>query len=112
AKVGMNISISDETLNEKEYYATSASRYPKVFYGMHAERTGSISADVFWAHDALGYGEEAMLSSVELLKDHAGLVTMRLPYGDPFTADVNVSTERSTSAYNIAQVAIDWRRVE
>lgn len=112
AKLGMNISITDITRNEKECYVTSASKYPKVFYGEHSERSGSISADVFWAYDALDYGEEAMLSAIEDLKEHTGLITLRLPYSDTFTVDVDVSEERSTSAYNIAKVSIDWRRVD
>lgn len=112
AKVGMNISIKDETKNEKEYYTTASSKYPKVFYGEHAERTGSVTANVFWAHDALDYGEEAMLSSIEALKNHSGLVYLRLPYADAFYADVDVSTDKSTDTYNIATVSIDWRRVE
>lgn len=112
AKVGMNLSIKDETKNEKESYATASSKYPKVFYGEHSERGGTITAEVFWAHDALDYGAEAMLSAVEELKEHSGLVHMRLPYSDAFTADVDVTTSKSTDVYNIAPVSIEWRRVE
>ena len=112
AKVGMNVSIKDQTKAEKESYAVASSKYPKVFYGAHSERSGTITADVFWAHDALGYGEEAMLSSIEALKEHAGIVFLRLPYADSFNADVGVSTDRSTGTYNIAAVSIEWRRVD
>ena len=112
AKVGMNIAVSDETAAEREYYEVASSKYRKVFYGEHSERTGTIGADVFWAHDALGYGEEAMLSSIEALKEHAGIVHLRLPYSDAFDADVSVSVDRSAETYNVASVSIDWRRVE
>ena len=110
AKVGMNISIKDQTQVEKESYTVASSKYPKVFYGTHFERSGTITADVFWAHDVLGYGEEAMLSSIEALKEHAGIVRLRLPYADSFNADVDISTDRSTGTYNIASVSIEWRR--
>lgn len=112
AKVGMNLSLKDETKNEKEAYTVASSKYQKVFYGEHSERTGSIDADVFWAHDALGYGEEAMLESIERLKEHSGLVHLRLPYSDAFAADVDVSTGKSADAYNVASVSIEWRRAE
>ncbi len=112
AKVGMNARFSDQTAAEKELYTVASSKYQKVFYGEHSERTGAIAADAFWAHDALGYGEEAMLSAIEALKEHAGLVYLRLPYSDSFHADVSVSIDRSTDTYNVASVAVDWRRVE
>lgn len=111
AKVGMNITLKDATIGEKEYYDIAASKYQKVFYGEHSERTGTITADVFWAHDALGCGEEAMLSSVEALKEHNGLVYLRLPYSDSFYIDAEVSTSKSTDVYNIASISIDWRRI-
>ena len=53
-----------------------------------------------------------MLSAIEELSSHDGSVVLRLPYSDPFPASVDVTIKRSTSVYNIAEVEIDWRRVE
>ena len=110
AKVGMNISIKDKTEGEKEVYSVASSKYGKVFYGDHAERSGTIDADVFWERDAFGHGPCAMLSAIEGLKEHNGLVYLRLPYSDAFMADVDVSIGKSADTYNVASVSIDWRR--
>lgn len=112
AKVSLNLNETDETQGEKEIYQIASSKYPKVFYGERSTRSGTISGDALWSKDVIGNGRKAMLCAIEALKEHNGLVYMRLPYRDAFTVDCSVQVKRSSSQYNIASVSIDWQVVD
>lgn len=111
AKISLNLEESDDTEGEKELYHIASSRYPKIFYGEHSTRSGTVTGDVLWNQDWFNQGERAMLSAVERLKEHNGLVYMRLPYRDSLYVNCNVSIKRSSDRYNIASVSIDWQAV-
>lgn len=111
AKLSLDYEESDASEHEHELYSVASSAYPKVFYGKHKTRSGTISGTVLWESDVFEAGSSSMLSAFEELKDYSGLTYMRLPYRDEMHVLCTVSLKRSAQRYGIAAVSIDWQVV-
>ena len=112
AKLSLNLEETDKTSGERELYQVASSKYPKAFFGTRSTRSGSVTGDVAWKTDAFGQGRRAMLPAIEKLKEHNGLVYMRLPYRDALYVSCDVQTARSSTVYNVANVTIDWQAID
>lgn len=111
AKMRRNLSNPDAVQGEKVVRSVASSRLPKVFYGTHATRSASATADVWQFDDIMGDGDYASIAAFRVLEAYNGNVWLRFPFGDSFLATVDTSHDSSTSSKNWANVSIDWQEV-
>ncbi len=111
AKMRRNLSNPDAVSGEKVVRTVASSRLPKVFYGTHATRSATASADVWQFNDVMGDGDSASLAAFKELEAWNGNVWLRFPFGDAFLATVDTEHDASAESNNWASVSVAWQEV-
>lgn len=109
-KALLNMTRDDATEGERVIRPVASSAFPKVFFGTHKSRTGSITADVMHT-DVFRQGGKALIEAAELLKEYNGSVFMRKPGGVRLLVVCNTRVSLDATRSKSASVVIDWEAV-
>lgn len=105
-----NMDYSDRTEGERVTRQVAGSKRPKVYFGEHETRTGSLSALATCFVES-GQGE-AEIKALERLKAYNGYVYMRRPKDEPLWVVCKIGVSKSYTKPRLASVTVDWEAVE
>ena len=114
ARLMLDTKFDASLTHQKEIIETAGlskrDAYPLVIYGESQSYSGNISGtamrDDSLIHLDMTYG---LIPEIEAARDWTGYVVLRLPYEEPFAADITIS--KGTDMQYASSIAIQWERV-